>query len=93
MGLTRDGRRTERPATQTAQAARWLTDRLADEPAYGSDVLREAADEGFAKSTVQRAAQHLGVQKIRSKDDGNRFLWSLRFDPDASDGCRRRDRR
>jgi len=93
MGLGRDDRRTERPATQTAQAARWLTDRLADEPAYGSDVLREAADEGFAKSTVQRAAQHLGVQKIRSKDDGNRFLWSLRFDPDASDGCRRRDRR
>jgi len=46
-----------------------------------------------AKSTVQRAAQHLGVQKIRSKDDSNRFLRSLRFDPDASDGCGRRDQR
>jgi len=89
MGLSRDDRLADGPA----QAARWLTARLADEPAYGSDVLREAADEGFAKSTVQRAAQHLGVQKIRSKDDGNRFLWSLCFDPDASDGCRRRDRR
>jgi len=74
---------TARPATQTAQAARWLTDRLADGPAEAADLLHEAQQHGFARSTVHRAAKELGVKKRRRGKNGDASTWSLvGFDPD-----------
>ena len=64
-----------------ADAKQFLRDLLADGPMRAGDIFREAEQAGYAKRTIQRAANAL---KIDRRKDGMKGGWTWRLAPEGA---------
>lgn len=75
---TKEGDDGESKPEKKAEAAEWLTKKLADGPVAAADLDDEREQEGLAKATVRRAAEEIGIQKPREGfGKGSTVYWRL----------------
>jgi RecA-family ATPase len=77
---TKEGDNGETKPEKRAEAAEWLTKKLADGPVAASDLDTEREQEGIAKATLRRAAEEIGLEKPREGfGKGSVVYWRLPF--------------
>lgn len=69
-GAAADGEGDGTPAEKKAIAAEWLTGYLSQGQITVADVRKDAADQGISWMTLRRAAEELGVRRIRIYTQG-----------------------
>jgi hypothetical protein len=69
-----------RVSAEKDAVAEWLTERIGKDSVPSADIIKEAEEKGFSRTTLQRTANEIGIVKRRSVALNNRYVWEINPD-------------